>query len=267
MNGLLLRSIELASPWQIIAIRSAAMAVTLTLVFLLQQRQDVFSVLRRLRPWSLLGGLMIGIANIAVVWSMSRTTIASTMFILSSVPFFTALLGWILLRERVIPKLWIAMIAALVGIGIMLADGLGGGSLLGNALALLAALAFSGFVVVLRHGRHRNMLPIVIVGALLGGVYSSAMADFDLAVPASDLAITLFWGGILSCMVHTLFVFGSRHVQGAELTLAVLLEFILSPLWVWLAFAERPSLLTLVGGALVLSAVGSRGILALRNRR
>ena len=90
------------------------------------------------------------------------------------------------------------------------------------------------------------------------------MSEFDLAVPLSDFAIAFAWGGIISATVHGLFVWGSRFVQGAELTLVVLLEFILAPVWVWLAFSERPSLLTLVGGVLVLSAVGSRGILALR---
>ena len=265
INGLLLRSIEQASPWQIIAIRSGALAVALIGVFLVQQRREVFSAMRGLRPWSLLGALMLGITNTAVVWSMTYTTIANTMFILSAIPFFTALLGWIFLSERVNPGLWAAMLAALAGIGVMLADGLGGGTLFGNALAVLAAFTFSCFVVVLRHGRHLNMLPIVILGSLMASGFSSAMAGFDLAVPARDFAIAFAWGGILSCVVHVLFVFGSRYIQGAELTLVVLLEFILAPLWVWLAFSERPSLLTLAGGALVLAAVGSRGILALRH--
>ena len=265
VNGLLLRSIEEANPWQIIAIRSGSLAVALVGVFLVQQRREVFSALRALGGWSLLGALMLAITNTAVIWSMSHTTIANTMFILSASPFFTALLGWIFLRERVSSGLWAAMLAALAGVGVMLADGLSGGTLFGNALAVLAAFTFAVFVVVLRHGRDLNMLPTVILGSLLASGFSSTMAGFDLVVPAWDFAIALVWGGVLSCMVHVLFVFGSRYVQGAELTVVVLLEFILSPLWVWLAFAERPSLLTLAGGALVLSAVGSRGILALRN--
>ena len=264
VNGLLLRAIELASPWQIIALRSGALAAALIGVFLVQQRFEVLSALRQLGRWSLLGALMIGITNTAVIWSMSHTTIANTMFILSAIPFFTALLARIFLGEKVSTGLWVAMSAALAGIGIMLGDGFGSGTLFGNALAVLCALAFSCFVVILRHGRHLNMLPIIILGSLLNAGYAAAMAGFDLAVPGRDLAIALFWGGFLSCAVHVLFVFGSRHVQGAELTLIVLLEFILAPLWVWLAFAERPTLLTLIGGALVISAVGSRGILAFR---
>ena len=267
INGLLLRSIEEANPWQVIAIRSSALAMALVGVFLVQHRRRTFptSALRRGWSWALLGALMLGVTNTAVVWSMSHTTIANTMFVLSAIPFFTALLGWIFLRETVSPGLWAAMLAALAGVGIMLADGLSGGTLFGNALAVLAAFSFSCFVVVLRHGRHLNMLPILILGSVLASGFSSAMAGFDLAVPVRDFAIAFAWGGVLSCVVHVLFVFGSRHVQGAELTLVVLLEFILAPLWVWLAFAERPSLLTLAGGMLVLAAVGSRGILALRN--
>ena len=264
VNGLLLRSIEEAHPWQIIAIRSGALAAGLSAVFLLQQRHEVFSALRRLSWWGVIGALMLGTTNTAVVWSMSHTTIANTMFILSAAPFFTALLAWIFLRERVSAGLWVAMIMALAGIGIMLGDGLSGGTLLGNALAVLAAFTFACVVVVLRHGRNQNMLPLVVLGSLLACLFASAMSGMDLAVPMSDFAIAFAWGGVISCTVHGLFVWGSRYVQGAELTLVVLLEFILAPLWVWLVFAERPSQLTLVGGVLVLSAVGSRGILALR---
>ena len=265
VNGLLLRSIDEAHPWQIIAIRSGALAAALTAVFLFQQRHEVFSALRRFSLWGLLGALMLATTNTAVVWSMTHTTIANTMFILGAAPFFTALLGWVFLRERVSAGLWAAMLTALVGIGIMLGDGFGGGNLFGNALAVLAAFSFACVVVVLRHGRNQNMLPLVVLGSLIACGYASAMSGFDLAVPLSDFAIALAWGGIISATVHGLFVWGSRYVQGAELTLVVLLEFILAPLWVWLAFSEKPSLLTLVGGVLVLSAVGSRGILALRS--
>ena len=264
VNGLLLRSIESATPWQIIAIRSAALAVALIGVFLVQQRREILSALRGVGSWGLFGAVAIGATNSGFVWAMSHTTIANAMFILSAVPFFTALLARVFLNERVDRGLWLAMGAALAGIGIMLGDGLGAGHFLGNALAVFSALGFACFVVILRRGRRTNMLPIVILGSLLSALSAAAMTGFDLAVPAGDLAIALVWGGVLSCVVHVLFVFGSRHVQGAELTLVVLLEFLLAPLWVWLAFAERPSVLTLAGGALVLLAVASRGVAALR---
>ena len=266
-NGLLLRSIEEASPWQIIAIRMGSLTVALVVVYVLQQRRSKVSSLRRIGKWGLLGAVMIAIANAGFVWSMSHTTVANTMFILSAVPFITALLGWIFLRERVSGRLWAAMFVAVAGISIMVADGLGGGSLFGSAMALLAAFTFAGFVIVLRHGRSENMLPIVILGSIIGFGFASLMADFDFAVPAWDFAIACFWGAFLSSMVHVFFVFGSRYVQGAELTLMVLLEFILAPLWVWLVFAEQASLPTLIGGLLVISAVASRGILALRKGR
>ena len=266
-NGLLMRSFEEATPWQIIAIRMATLTAALVVVCVLQQRRSMISSMRRIGKWGLLGAVMIAVANAGFVWSMSHTTVANTMFILSAVPFITALLGWIFLRERVSRRLWAAMFVALAGISIMVADGLGGGSLFGSAMALLAAFTFAGFVIVLRHGRNANMLPIVILGSAIGFGFATLMADFDLAVPAWDFAIACFWGGVLSSMVHVFFVFGSRYVQGAELTLLVLLEFILAPLWVWLVFAEQPSLPTLIGGMLVISAVGSRGVLALRKGR
>ena len=259
-----MRSFEEAGPWQIIAIRMGALSVALFAVLAVQQRGAALYAFRGLGPWSLLGSLGIGVANAGLIWSMSLTTVANTMFILSGVPFITAILGWIFIRERVSAGLWAAMSLALVGVGIMFADGLGTGTVAGDLLALLAAFGFATFVVVLRHGRSRNMLPMVILGALFAAVFSTAMAGFDLAVPVWDLAVALAWGGLLSCLVHGLFVFSSRYVQGAELTLVVLMEFILAPVWVWLVYAERPTALALLGGLLVLSAVCARGVLAFR---
>ena len=86
------------------------------------------------------------------------------------------------------------------------------------------------------------------------------MSGGALAVPLRDAALLFLWGALLSGTVHVIFTWGSRHVPGAELTLLILIEFILSPMWVWLFVDERPSLATLIGGALVLASVASRAI-------
>ena len=265
-NGLIVRSMEAADGWQIVFYRSWFLGGALAVVFLVQSRGRVQAALRDLRPWMVLGSVLIAAVNTLFILSITLTTVANTMFLLSGAPFFAALLGRLVIGESVARGVWIAMSVALLGMAVMLWDGLGAGTLFGNSLALLAALCFGAFAVVLRKGRGINMLPIVVFGAVLGGLNAALMCDGAFAVPLRDAALLFVWGALLSGTVHVIFTWGSRHVPGAELTLLILIEFILSPMWVWLLIDERPSLATLVGGALVLASVASRAIASFRTR-
>ena len=265
-NGLIVRSMEAANDWQIVFYRSWFLAGALAVVFVVQSRGRVAAALRDLRPWMVVGSVFIAAVNTLFILSITHTTVANTMFLLSGAPFFAALLGRLVLGERVARGVWIAMSVALVGMAVMLWEGMGAGTLYGNSLALFAAICFGAFAVVLRKGRGVNMLPIVVFGAVLGGMNSALMCDGAFAIPLRDAALLFVWGALLSGTVHVIFTWGSRHVPGAELTLLILIEFILSPMWVWLAIDERPSLPTLVGGALVLASVASRAIASFRVR-
>ncbi len=263
-NGLIVRSMDSAGGWQIIFYRSCFLAGVLGVVFVVQSGGRVRSALRELRPWALLGSLAIASVNTCFILAMTYTTVANAMFVLSAAPFFAALLGWIVLGETVERGVWAAMGVALAGIGVMLWDGLGAGTLLGNCLALFAALSFGSFVVVLRKGRGVNMLPVVIIGTMLGGLNAAVMSGFALSVSFHDAALLFLWGAVLSGTVHVIFTWSSRHVPGAELTLLILIEFVLSPMWVWLFIDEQPSPATLLGGALVIVSVASRALLSFR---
>ena len=263
-NGLILRSMDSAGGWQVIFYRSCFLAGALGVVFVVQSGWRVQAAIRELRAWALLGVVAIAAVNTCFIMSMTYTTVANTMFVLSAAPFFTALLGWLVLRETVERGVWVAMSVALTGIGVMLWDGLGAGTLLGNALAVLAALCFGTFVVVLRKGRAVNMLPVVILGTMLGALNAAFMSGWSLSISYHDIALLFVWGALLSGVVHAIFAWSSRHVPGAELTLLILIEFILSPMWVWLLADEEPSRATLIGGVLVIASVASRALLSFR---
>ena len=265
-NGLIVRSLESTDAWQIVFYRSWFLAGALATVFVVQARGRVQAALRDLHPWMVIGSIFIAAVNTLFILSITLTTVANTMFLLSGAPFFAALLGRLALGETVARGVWIAMSVALFGMGVMLWDGLGAGTLFGNSLALLAAACFGAFAVVLRKGRGVNMLPIVVLGAVLGGINGALMCGGEIAIPLRDAALLFVWGALLSGTVHVIFTWGSRHVPGAELTLLILIEFILSPMWVWLAIDERPSLATLAGGALVLASVASRAIASFRTK-
>ena len=249
-----------ADGWQIIFYRSCFLTVALGIVFVVQSGWRVRAALRELRPWALLGSLCIASVNTCFILALTYTTVANTMFLMSAAPLFAALLGWLVLGERVERGVWLAMGVALVGMGVMVWDGLGAGTMLGNALALTTAFSFGAFVVILRKGRAANMLPIVILGTVLAAVNAAVLSGWAFSISHHDVALLFFWGALLAGTVHAIFTWASRHVPGAELTLLVLIEFILAPMWVWLFIDERPSVATLIGGALVIAAVASRAL-------
>jgi drug/metabolite transporter (DMT)-like permease len=267
VNGLLLRSVEAANEWQLVFYRSASLALSLAIVFLLIHRTNAWTELKRLSGVSIAGAVALSVTNTGFIWSVQHTTVANTMFVLGAIPFFTAILAWLFLGERVAGKLWGTIGLAMAGVLIMVGDGIGTGNAFGNAIAVLTAFGFATYVVILRRGRTTDMLPIVVLSGMLSAGVAAAMVQLDLSVPVRDAGLMIVWGAGLSALVHFLFTFGSRHVQGAELSLMALLEFALAPIWVLLVFDERPTALTLVGGTLVMAAVLAQAGPAFRKDR
>ncbi|NBT28102.1 MAG: DMT family transporter [Gammaproteobacteria bacterium] len=264
INGFMLRSIETANEWQVIFGRQIFFTPVILVALAIRYRGFLTRMFIDAGWVGLAAGVCLGLANPTVILAMVHTTVANALFTLSASPLITAVLAWMILRERLSRTTLIAIVFAMAGIGLMVADGLGGGTILGNLLALLCAFFFSLFVIFLRLGKDRNMLPSSVIGGAVGALVGLAGADWDYHLTLHDGLLCLFWGGGIVTVVHFLFIQGSRYVPGAEIMLITLIEFILGPMWVWIGFGERPSLLALSGGALVLLAVAGRSFAMLR---
>jgi drug/metabolite transporter (DMT)-like permease len=250
LGGILIRLVE-ASDWTIVFWRSAFMAMTLLGVLAVWTRGRLAEPFRAAGWKGVLSGAFMACAFICFVLSITRTTVANTLVLTASAPFFSAIAGRFLLGERVAPRAWAAMGAAVAGIALMFLGELGPGEFVGNLLALVVALAFAGNIVVLKRAGDANMVPAVI----LGGLFSAAIAlplAAPLAVTGPELGILLALGAVQLGLGLTFYVFGARHLPAAEVSLMGLLETVLSPLWVWIFIAERPSDTALGGGALVI---------------
>lgn len=254
LNGLIFRSMEGADAWQVLFWRGAALFVAMSCLFALRHRRRAVAEARRAWRGALLAGPLIGVASVCFIQALDHTTVANTLFTTSSVPLFAAVLAWAVLGERVVRATWVAIAVAMAGIAVMVLDGLETGTVVGNLLALTTAVLFASFVVVLRAQRHVDMLAAICVAALVTTAIGGVMAE-DFTVSARDLAILLAWGGLHSCLGHTLFTYASRHVPAAELTLIGMSEMAVGPLWVWLAYTETPTALSLTGGFIVITAL------------
>lgn len=265
LAGILIRNIEAADEWQILFVRSAAVFVSLLLVLLFRYRGDLVTPFRQAGVAGLIGGTCLGVAFSAYIFALTGTTVANAVFILSAGPILTAVLAWILLGERVRRATWIATFGAMLGIAVMVVDGINAGALFGNLMALCAVSGFAAFAVALRWGGDVDMLPAACIAGLVGMVFGALMVtDFDLSLRDTTLAATM---GVVQIAIGMLFfTAGARHVPAAELALLSLTEVVLAPIWVWIGVGEVPRLLTLVGGGIVLVAIVGRALSGLRRK-
>ena len=267
VNGLVIRSFESANDWQIIFYRQAFFLVGLLLVLILQYRSRLPGMFLHV-GWAGIGaGISLGLAKPTFIIALSHTTVASALFTISASPLITAVLARIFLKENISRPTMVAIVVAMIGITIMVSDGLLSGSVFGNLLALLCAFFFSMFVVFLRVGKDRNMLPSSVMGAVMGGMIGMVGSNFDFRIPLHAVSLCFLWGAIIVTTVHYFFTLASRYIKGAEIMLITLIEFTLGPIWVWLVFQEQPTNIALIGGLIVLSSVAARAVIIIHQER
>lgn len=263
-GGLIIRSMDSATPWQINFYRSLALGVAITLIIISRHRGRSVSMIAGIGRPGLIGGACLSVAGIAYLQALDHTTVANTLFVLSAIPFFTAALAWLFLGENLRRATLVTMIFAATGIGMMVVEGIGTGSAYGNLMALTTALGFSAFAVIVRANRQIDMLPSLLVSSAFILTLALIMNWGELGITHKDVLLCFLWGGVLSGIGNALFIFASRHLVAAELTLFMLLEFALGPIWVWMFIGEVPTRWTVIGGSIVILAVTIRAFLELR---
>lgn len=263
-GGLVLRSMQSSDAWQINFYRSLAFGTVIGVIMLLRYGSATPARLGQIGWPGICGGLLLSCAGIAFLQAITSTTVANTLFMLSSVPFITAALAWVFLREALRRATLFTMIGAAMGVGVMVLEGLGTASTYGNLMALGTALGFSGFAIIVRCHRQVDMLPALIVSAVIIALLSALLRWDDLVISLQDILLCFLWGGVLSGLGNAMFIFASRHLVAAELTLFMLLEFALGPIWVWIFINEVPTDLTVLGGSIVIISVTIRALFELR---
>lgn len=257
-QALMIRQIGEAGSWAVLAWRSLAMVPVLLAFLAWRGGGSPWPAIRRAGPAGVLGGIGLVAAMGGAILAFQTTTVANAAFLLAASPFLAAILGRLILGEAVAPRTWGAIALALIGIFLMVREGLAAGALIGNVAALVSALGFAAFSVALRWRRIEDSLPASILGAafaVVAGALAAIQLGQPLAVPATDLMWCLLMGVVTMSGGMILYTLGSRVVPSAELTLLSNTEVLLAPFWVWLIMGETASAATFVGGAVVLAAI------------
>ena len=265
--GLGIRHIEVANVWQILFFRSLALTPLLLLVLTFRARGNPFPIIQRAGLAGGVGGISLVFAFSGGILAVQTTSVANAMFLFAAAPFFAAVLGWLLLKEHVRNATRISMMVALVGIVIMVWEGISIGRIIGNAAALISALGFAVFTISLRWRKLEDMLPTVFLAGLFAIIIAGALCQikgYGLDVPKRDIWIALALGVFQVGAGLILYTFGSKAVPSAELALLSMTEVVFGPFWVWLFLGETASGYTLLGGMILLIAIASNAFSGLR---
>ena len=262
--GILVRNMEVTDGWKITFWRSFFMTGFLLVVLSFQHGWRLPQRVRAMGWPGVMSGLLFAWMMISFILALSLTTVANTLVVGSISPFVAALCGRLFLGEKVAPRTWFAMIAAIGGIVMMFFDALSGGGWAGNLIALCIPIGFGVNVVILR--KHRaavDMMPSV----LLAGIFSMLIAlpfALPLSVSTGDLALLSIMGVVQLGAGLLLMMVAVRYLASAEIGLLSILEIVFGTLSVWVLIGERPSQAALIGGGMVVAALVVNQIAGLR---
>ncbi|MEO8715616.1 MAG: DMT family transporter [Acetobacteraceae bacterium] len=259
--GLLVRWTA-TDPWTTLFWRAVFASIALLAWLRITAPGRMLPAFRGLGPVGLLLALCFAGSMITFINALALTTVASVMVFMAVSPLIAALLAWAWLRERLTRRTLLAILAAFAGVIVMVSGDLGAGGLVGDAIGLGMAATSALTIVLARLDRRVSMAAATFVGMAITAAIALPLARF--ALPAGDYALLALFGVGQMAFALVLFTTGVRLMPAADAGLITLLECVLAPLWVWLAFAETPEASTVAGGAVVLGAVA---VSALRERR
>ena len=240
-------------PWQYIFGRGLTIFILLNLYLFFEEGKNFYKNYLKIGISGILGGSGLGVAMITFIYSITNTSAAVTLLCLAAMPFFTALLAFLFLREKISISVWIAIFIATVGILIMAIGNSGQNSLIGFIFGLTSSIGFSIFSVSLRWRKETPKFTTVAFAGFFCFVFAAIMiTNKDQTFFASSYNGALFsLHGTLVCFGLILYSLGSKAIPAAELTLLSLTEVVGGIFWVWipiLGINEVPSTNTIIGG-------------------
>ena len=254
--------------WTLMFWRGAGMGAVIALWLLVTQGRGAMAAFRGVGLAGLVIGLSYTIGNVSFLYSVGHTLAANTLFILATMPVFSALIARFVLGQPVPGRTWATIAAVLMGIALIAMGSAGGGQgdLLGDLAAVVTALSWAVIFAIAGQKRSLSMVPAMSIAGFFAMFVSLFLAP-GLSVPAVSVPFVVIIALIVTPGATALLSLGPRYLPPADVSLIMLLEAVFGPLLVWLVLAEFPGGWTLAGGAVVLGALALNNLAALREGR
>ena len=259
-------------PWQYIFGRGLTIFILLNLYLYFEEGFNFYKNYKKIGRSGIIGGCGLGIAMITFIYSITNTSAAITLLCLAAMPFFTAILAYLFLKEKISINVWISIFIATVGIIIMAIGNTEKNSLIGFIFGLASSIGFSIFSVSLRWRKDTPKFTTVAIAGFFCFIFATIVilitkqTFFSSSYNSSMFSLH----GILVCLGLILYSIGSKAIPAAELTLLSLTEVIGGIFWVWLpifGINEIPNTNTIIGGFFLFLSITYYSLIMRTNRR
>lgn len=252
--GVIVRRIDLPA-WDVSFWRSVLLIAAIV-PLLIWQRRAMWQDVRNAGPTLLYSALALSGSFVSFILALGLAPVANVLIVFGATPFITALLARAILGEPLHRHTFLAMAAAVVGLGLSVCGSLQAGAVMGMAVAFIVVLCMSVNYVIVRHRRDVGMTPsLVLAGAISAAVALPFAEPSHLTVEQVPWLILLGPGQLAGGLL--LYMASLKRIPAGRAALLGLLELVLGPIWVWAIDGEKPGDLTLAGGAIVIGAAAA----------
>ena len=253
-GGLIVKSFEGATLWQILFWRSLFFSLTVLTFLIITYKSKVLKSFYVSGLPGLIGGLILSIGFCGYVFAMYNTTVANTNFIISLQILFLAIFGFFFLKEKINLITLISIILAMSGVLLMVGNSLSPGELSGNLAAFTMPITFAVLIMIVRKFPSVDMVPAQFVAGISSCLIGLSFSPTIMISP-HDIFLG-FLAGFFQIGFGFIFItIGARTTPSAMVGIIMLSESVLGPIWAFLFVSEIPSLYGLIGGAIILFAV------------
>ncbi len=253
-GGLIVKSFEGATLWQILFWRSLFFSLTVLTFLIITYKSKVLKSFYDSGLPGFIGGLILSIGFCGYVFAMYNTTVANTNFIISLQILFLAIFGFFFLKEKINLITLISIILAMSGVLLMVGNSLSPGELSGNLAAFTMPVTFAVLIMIVRKFPSVDMVPAQFVAGISSCLIGLSLSPTIMISP-HDIFLG-FLAGFFQIGFGFIFItIGARTTPSAMVGIIMLSESVLGPIWAFLFVNEIPSLYGLIGGAIILFAV------------
>ena len=253
-GGLIVKSFEGATLWQILFWRSFFFSITVLVFLIITYKKRLFDSFYLSGLPGFIAGVILSLGFCGYVVAMYSTTVANTNFIISLQILFLAVFGYFFLKEKISPITLFSIILAMVGVLIMVGNSLTPGELTGNLAAFSMPITFAVLIIVVRKYPLIDMVPAQFVAGICCCIIGYILSN-KIMISYHDIFLG-FLAGFFQIGFGFIFItIGARTTPSAMVGIIMLSESVLGPLWAFLFVSERPSIFSLIGGATILLAV------------
>ena len=256
-GGIIVKSFEGANLWQILFWRQFFFSIVVALYLLIAFKKNFFKSFRSSGLPGVIAGVFLGVGFSAYVFAMYHTTVANTLFIISTETIFLALFGYIFLKEKINLVTLISIIMGMSGVLLIIGSSLSIQSntqFFGNIVAFIMPISFAVLVVIVRKYPKIDMVPSQFIAGVIAALIGYLVAG-KLSVSPHDLFLGFLAGTFQIGFGFIMITIGSQTTPAAVVGILMLTEAVFGPLWAWLFINEIPPASVIIGGSIIISAI------------